>query len=211
MEKKFKYNSKSLLEIIILTLLNLFLLSVNGYADKNAILSPPIKTEVINKQKLEKINDFTSLGLFKTWEAFSMISEEETICWISTTALEDKKSSLNLKSKSTLIVSIRLEKKERNELAYKSKQKIETENSLNLVIDNVVPFNLIPQGQWAWLQSSIDESRFILASQKGIKLRIKGKTINEKPINETYSLLGFTDAYKVAFDACSSAYEQKDL
>jgi hypothetical protein len=80
---------------------------------------------------------------------------------------------------------------------------LEPEEKLNMTIDNVVGFKLSPQEHWAWLKSSIDESRFVLAAKKGTQLVLSGKTTHDKKFRETYSLSGFTTAYKSAFDACS--------
>ncbi|MFT6072753.1 MAG: hypothetical protein ACJARD_000848 [Alphaproteobacteria bacterium] len=165
--------------------------------------------------QLQKINNFTQLGSFKDWEAFSMITAQETVCWISSAPINAYKVKRKVNEidavQSALMLSIRLEKKERDELAYHSHHSLESDEKLMLKIDRMVQFALIPQDQWAWLQSSIDESRFVLASQKGYKLRISGKTIHDKKFTETYSLLGFTDAYKTAFEACNEALNKKAL
>ena len=107
------------------------------------------------------------------------------------------------------MLSIRLENKERDEFSYHSEHNLEPETKLNMTIDKVVGFKLLPQGHWAWLKSSIDESRFVLAAQKGTNLLLSGKTTKDKAFKETYSLSGFTAAYKAAFDACHKSLEKK--
>jgi len=167
----------------------------------------------------KKIDSFIPLGTFKAWEAFSMISKQETVCWVTAKSLQyqsklQKTSDGKIKEDnknhpSALMVSIRLEKKERDELAYHSIEDIDEDKPLKIVIDGIVPFNLTPQEEWAWLASSIDESRFILTAKKGLKVKITGKNIHNKAINETYSLLGFTDAYNLAFQTCKEAFDKK--
>jgi hypothetical protein len=107
------------------------------------------------------------------------------------------------------MLSIRLENKDRDEFSYHSHHNLEEQSKVRLTIDNMVGFDLLPQGHWAWLKSSIDESRFVLAAQKGTSLVLGGKTTKDKIFKESYSLSGFTAAYKVAFDACQSELEKK--
>ncbi len=163
-----------------------------------------------NHLDTKKIHNFESLGVFKEWEAFAMITQDEAVCWIASAHLEAKKDEKDDKAQkktSSIILSIRLDNKERDEFSYHSVHHLEPEEKLNMTIDNVVGFKLSPQEHWAWLKSSIDESRFVLAAKKGTQLVLTGKTTHDKKFRETYSLSGFTTAYKSAFDACSKAIQ----
>lgn len=163
------------------------------------------------QESQKQIQDFTSLGHFNEWEAFSMITKDEMVCWISTTALPSKseKETETDKKLSALMVSIRLENQVRDEFSYRSQHQLDEDKPLKMVIDKVVNFKLFPQSQWAWLKSSIDESRLILSAQKGLKVYISGKTIDDEEIFEKYSLMGFTAAYKAAFDQCNSEMQKR--
>ncbi len=166
--------------------------------------TPPKKSVIDTKI----VHNFDSLGSFKDWEAFAMITPNETVCWLSSANLEAKKEK-KIKNPSTLMLSIRLENQDRDEFSYHSRYNLAPEEKLHMTLDNVVGFKLLSQGHWAWLQSSIDESRFVLAAQKGTNLVLSGKTTHDKKIRETYSLSGFTAAYKVAFEACNKAIQEK--
>lgn len=156
-----------------------------------------------NHLDTKKIHNFESLGIFKAWEAFAMITQDEAVCWVASSNLEAKKADKADKKTSSIILSIRLDTQERDEFSYHSVHHLEPEEKLNMTIDNLVGFKLSPQEHWAWLKSSIDESRFVLAAKKGTQLVLSGKTTHDKKFKETYSLSGFTNAYKTAFDACS--------
>jgi hypothetical protein len=161
-----------------------------------------------NHLDIKNIHDFESLGVFKSWEAFAMITPDEAVCWISSANLEAQKRDKTKKT-SSIMLSIRLENQERDEFSYHSLYNLDPDEKLNMTIDNVVGFKLLPQEHWAWLKSSIDESRFVLASQKGTTLVLLGKTTHDKKFKETYSLSGFTVAYKTAFEACSKEINKK--
>jgi hypothetical protein len=80
---------------------------------------------------------------------------------------------------------------------------------IEMSVDNHIRFNLHSEGKWAWLKSSIDEGRFTLVAQKGNWLRLSGKDTHDKPFKETYSLGGFTAAYKAIFNECSKYMDKK--
>ena len=207
------------------------LVTSNVYANDTAhnaktekAITPPPLPEKINPI-LKTINGFEALGKFKDWESFAMITPDEVVCWISSSDKQAGKnkniqkkqtniiqSSLKKSSKkpSILMLSIRLENEQRDEFSYYSSHSIEAEGRLHVKIDDLVGFKLSPQGHWAWLQSTIDESRFVLAAQKGTNLTLTGKDTHDKPIYETYSLSGFTAAYKSAFEACSNELKNKN-
>ena len=175
-------------------------------------VTPPKDTEQPQqKDKIDTkiIHDFDSLGRSQEWEAFAMITPDETVCWISSTNLEAKKNDTSQKT-SSLMLSIRFENQNRDEFSYHSQHNLIPEEKLNITIDNVVDFKLLPQEHWGWLKSSIDESRFVLAAQKGTRLMLSGKTTRDKKFQETYSLSGFTTAYKLAFNACDEAIQKKN-
>jgi hypothetical protein len=189
---------------------------INNQSEKPKIEQanePPLKQRQKIDENFKKVDGFQALGSFKSWEAFSMITLDEVVCWISSENTSVPKDNTDKKSKikkpSSLMLSIRLENKERDEFSYHSEYNLEPETKLNMTIDKVVGFKLLPQGHWAWLKSSIDESRFVLAAQKGTNLVLSGKTTKDKAFKETYSLSGFTAAYKVAFDACHQSLEKK--
>jgi hypothetical protein len=169
----------------------------------------PDNADSKNKNHLDtkKIQNFESLGIFKEWEAFAMITQDEAVCWVASSNREAKKDDKVNEKTSSIILSIRLDNQERDEFSYHSVHHLEPEEKLNMTIDNVVGFKLSPQEHWAWLKSSIDESRFVLAAKKGTQLVLSGKTTHDKRFRETYSLSGFTTAYKSAFDACSKAIQ----
>jgi hypothetical protein len=204
---------------LIITAIFLFISTVMSVANDaipvKTTSQKPTKTQQQEQTTLKHsmidtkiVHNFDSLGSFKDWEAFAMITPNETVCWLSSANLEAKKEN-KTKTPSTLMLSIRLENKDRDEFSYHSHYNLAPEEKLNMTLDRVVGFKLVSQGHWAWLQSSIDESRFVLAAQKGTNLVLSGKTTHDKKIYETYSLSGFTAAYKAAFEACNKAIQEK--
>jgi hypothetical protein len=205
--------STGFLTVIFISITPFF--TKNASAEQNHTEQKKESSVAIKKNinpNLKQVNGFENLGTFKSWEAFSMITLDEVVCWISADNVKSSKDTTDNPSKdkksSSLMLSIRLENKERDEFSYHSQYNLEAETKLNMVIDKVVGFKLSPQGHWAWLKSTIDESRFVLAAQKGTNLVLSGKTTKDKPFTETYSLSGFTAAYKTAFDACQKELEK---
>lgn len=162
-----------------------------------------------------QVKDFTSLGHFRDWEAFSMLTQDEMVCWVSTSDMNHKQNQEKTAAKflkpSALMVAIRFENNNRNEFSYHSKFELDNHKPLRMMIDNAVGFQLSPQAHWAWLKSAVNESRFILAAEKGLYVKILGKTVDDKKISEKYSLIGFTKAYEKAFEVCKSEFQKRTL
>ena len=150
--------------------------------------------------------DFVSLGKFRAWEAFFLQQGNEVLCWLSSKPVTQTGLSSD---DSNLITSIRPTHNIRDEISFHAPHKLDQDKFVKVSIDNKVSFNLSSEGRWAWLKSSLDEGRFVLASQNGTVLNINATTDDGKIMTQKYSLSGYTLAYKTALDKCNDFFEPK--
>ena len=162
------------------------------------------KKQAIHRSEHSIETDFSSLGVFRFWEAFVMQKENETICWISS-----KPKKTLLKTESLLITSIYPMRRVRDEVSYHSGDILKTDKNVKAIIDERVTFYLQPEENWAWMKSTLDEGRFVLASQHGRSLTLKTVVETGKDNMETYSLQGYTDAYNAALKKCAELFHKK--
>jgi invasion protein IalB len=63
-------------------------------------------------------------------------------------------------------------------------------------------FELFTQGEHAWARTDEDDKALITAMRKGADMTVTGTSVKDTNSTDTYSLLGFSDAYDAMKNAC---------
>lgn len=63
-------------------------------------------------------------------------------------------------------------------------------------------FNLFTQGEHAWARTPDDDDAMIEAMKAGVKMTVSGTSTKSTTSLDTYSLLGFTDAFNAMLSSC---------
>ena len=142
-----------------------------------------------------------SIGKFKDWETFTMLENENKVCF--TQSIPVLQAPKNNPRASRLFVTFRKNEKIQDEISvtagyiFNEKNKIKAKSGKNTYIFSTV------QENFAWFQQNKTEKKLIKILKKGSRLMVTGYNKEGSQTIDHYSLLGFTIAYNAAKKNCS--------
>ena len=145
--------------------------------------------------------DLKSIGKFKDWEAFTVIENDNKICFAQSIPIlrAPKKFKRN---PSRLFVSFRPTENIKNEVSATSGYTFQKEKIVKAKTGKKT-YDFFSQEEFAWILDTEEEQRFIKAMKKASRVMIIGRTEKGKQTIDHYSLMGFTKAYDTAKKNCS--------
>ena len=142
-----------------------------------------------------------SIGKFKDWETFTMIENENKVCFAQSIPILQAPKKIERAAR--LFVTFRSVDKIQDEVSvtagyiFDDKKKITAKSG-----KSVLRFSTI-QENFAWFQENKTEKKLIKVMKKGSRLMVTGYNILGSQTIDHYSLLGFTKAYSAAKKSCS--------
>ena len=134
-------------------------------------------------------------GKHKDWLIYTAIDNGDKICYII--SYPNKKSDNNKNS----YVSVSYINNKADEVMVNSTFQYE-KDPIILNIDNKIKYKLpIIERNSAWTENIKVDQDLILKMKKGLSMTISGKT-KSTTVNDTYSLLGFHNAYNEMHNLC---------
>lgn len=139
------------------------------------------------------------------WSVFEEPSPKE--CW----AVSTFKESVNTRngavvavnrSQTLLMVFYRPEQNVSGQVGFTGGYPFASGSTVSLQIDDN-SFDLFTEGEWAWPQSSEDDSKIVAAMKRGKTAVLTGRSGRGTQTKDTFSLLGFTAAVDDAGKRCS--------
>ena len=145
--------------------------------------------------------DLKSIGKFKDWEAFTVIENDNKICFAQSIPIlrAPKKFKRN---PSRLFVSFRPTENIKNEVSATSGYTFQKEKIVKAKTGKKT-YDFFSQEEFAWILDAEEEQKFIKAMKKASRVMIIGRTEKGKQTIDHYSLMGFTKAYDTAKKNCS--------
>ena len=145
--------------------------------------------------------DLKSIGKFKDWEAFTVIENDNKICFAQSIPIlrAPKKFERN---PSRLFVSFRPTENIKNEVSATSGYTFQKEKIVKAKTGKKT-YDFFSQEEFAWILDAEEEQKFIKAMKKASRVMIIGRTEKGKQTIDHYSLMGFTKAYDTARKNCS--------
>ena len=142
-----------------------------------------------------------NIGKFKDWETFTMIENEDKVCFAQSTPILQAPKTIERRAR--LFVTFRPADKIQDEVnvtagyIFNSKNKITAKSGNKVLIFSTV------QENFAWFQENKTEKKLIKVMKKGSRLMVTGYNTQGSQTIDHYSLLGFTKAYSAAKKSCS--------
>ena len=141
----------------------------------------------------------TELGEFKDWTAYFYKEGKNTVCYMASTP---KKDEGNYKTRGDIyaIVTHRPADKSYNVVnfvagyPYKKGQKV--------VIGTTSFNNLFTSGDNAWAPDNATDKKLVDAMKRGERMIVEGVSARGTKTKDTYSLAGFSGAYKAISEKC---------
>lgn len=150
--------------------------------------------ETAQAQALERIGDF------KDWSAFTTGEGDSKVCFMSSQPLRDEGDYTNRGQIYTFITHRPAEGRV-GEVNIKPGYTYEANSYVDVSIDGQ-KFQLVTQEQNAWPHDPETDKKMIQAMIRGTNMIVRGTSSRGTLTTDTYSLLGFTNAYEAISEAC---------
>ena len=142
-----------------------------------------------------------SIGKFKDWETFTMIENENKVCFAQSIPILQAPKKTEREAR--LFVTFRSVDKIQDEVSvtagyvFNDKNRVTAKSGKSVLIFSTV------QENFAWFKENKTEKKLIKVMKKGSRLMVAGYNIQGSQTIDHYSLLGFTKAYNTAKKSCS--------
>lgn len=141
------------------------------------------------------------LGTFNDWEAYQLIEgANQRTCYMA--SQPSKKEPGNVKRGDVLVfVTHRPADKERDVVNVQFGYPLKAGSDVQLSVGDA-KFNLFANGEAAWTRGAADDKALVGAMMKGASMSVNGLSERGTKTVDTYSLRGFTAAYREITKAC---------
>jgi invasion protein IalB len=141
------------------------------------------------------------LGTFNDWEAYQLVEgANQRTCYMA--SQPSKKEPGNVKRGDVLVfVTHRPADKERDVVNVQFGYPLRAGNDVQLTIGDA-KFSLFPNGEAAWTRGAADDKALVGAMMKGVTMTVIGLSERGTKTVDSYSLRGFTAAYREITKAC---------
>jgi hypothetical protein len=141
------------------------------------------------------------LGTFNDWEAYQLIEgNNQRTCYMA--SQPSKKEPGNVRRGDVLVfVTHRPADKERDVVNVQLGYPLKSGTDVQLTVGDA-KFSLFPNGEAAWTRGAADDKALVGAMMKGAAMTVVGQSERGTRTIDSYSLRGFTAAYREITKAC---------
>jgi len=157
-------------------------------------------TAVIGAPAAAVAQDQTRLGAFKYWSAFTADAPDGKVCWAATAPVSTDYSGES-RSDVFLMVSMWPSRGIKNEVSIISGYRMDEKRTAQAKIGSDT-YSFFTSADGAWLETRREEDQMVKSMKAGAKASVTGYSEGGSRSNDSFSLLGFTAAYKAAQKAC---------
>jgi invasion protein IalB len=144
--------------------------------------------------------DIQNLGKFGDWRAYAYDEKGEKACYIASQPTKDE-GDYKTRGEIYAMVTHRPADKVRDEVSLAAGYHYKTQSRVQVAIDGKT-FELFPHEDTAWLPDSAGDRQLVAAMRAGKTMVVQGTSSRGTATKDTYSLIGFTKAYRAASKAC---------
>ena len=139
-------------------------------------------------------------GKFKNWESHYTEDGKDKVCFAVSMPIKKDPSNLN-RAEARIFVTFRTKRNVVDEVSITGGYPYKKDSQVSVGIDNA-SFKFDVSDNFAWLINNKDEVKIIQQMKKKNELKATGLSARGNKTYDTYSLLGFTDAYNSAKNKC---------
>lgn len=140
------------------------------------------------------------LSKHRDWRVLRSAGSSSNLCFIASRPISKEPPGAN-RSAVLLYVSTWPKDGVKSEVSIKLGYPIRAGSQVVATVDDE-PFNLFSDRDRAFIQDATQELKLLEAMKKGSKLVVQATSQRGTPTRDTYSLSGFTKAYKTMFEVC---------
>lgn len=137
---------------------------------------------------------------YKMWESQFIVEGKSKVCFAVSMPTRMSPKSLN-RAEARIFVTFRPSEGVSNEISITNGYPFSKKSNANVNVGNA-QFKFETKGKFAWMAGLDDELKMIRAMKKANKAHVIGKSSRGNKTKDTYSLMGFTDAYNSAKKNC---------
>ncbi len=165
--------------LVFISFLGLFGLSVSVYAGEEPVI----------------------LGQFDDWNAFSVQEEGGKACYMSSAPIKSV-GKYTRRDDSFLTVTHRPHHNTFDVVSFEAGFTIRKGSKPTLKVDRKKTMTMIPVGGFAWLKEEADDKKMVADMRLGGKAVLNSQSARGTKITDTFSLKGFSRAYRAIQEAC---------
>ena len=148
----------------------------------------------------------TPLGNFQDWSAFTAKENGKLVCYIGAEPTTSR-GKYKKRGQTFLLVTHRPKENSKrnrfNVVSLRAGYTYKKASSVKILIGETT-FNLFTTKEWAFAKNATLDERLVKGMKRGSTLVVKGISSRGTETTDTYSLKGFTAAYKAINKACRS-------
>lgn len=143
----------------------------------------------------------TELGEYKDWTAYFYKEGKNLVCYMATTP---KKDEGNYKARGDIyaIITHRPADKSYNVVNFVAGYTHKQGSNVTVKIGTTTFNNLFTNGDNSWAPDSITDKKLVEAMKRGDRMVVEGISSRGTKTKDTYSLSGFTGAYRAISNKC---------
>ena len=140
------------------------------------------------------------IGKFKNWESHFTQEGKELICFALSQPIKKEPQNLN-RAEARIFVTFRTKGNVQDEASVTGGYPYKKDAKIDVTIEDV-NFKFESSENFAWLATKDQEIKLINLMKKKNDAKVIGISARGNKTTDTYSLLGFTDAYNSAKNKC---------
>jgi Invasion associated locus B (IalB) protein len=140
------------------------------------------------------------LGTYRDWNVYAFTQNSQKICYM---ASEPKKQEGNYtrRGNPAILVTRRPGPRAVDEVSVQPGYTFLDGSEVEIEVGGR-KFELFTRGEHAWTKTEKADQELIQAMRRGLDMTVRGTSSKETYSLDTYSLLGFTNAYEAMDEAC---------
>ncbi len=140
------------------------------------------------------------IDVFDAWSAFSLKQEGKSVCYIGSEPIKSD-GKYSKRGDVLFLVTHRPADKQTGVINFQAGYPFKAGTDVKLILGDT-SYSLFTNGQDAWALDAKSDQAIVRALIKGAIMILKGTSTRGTKTTDTFSLKGFTAAYKAASKAC---------
>ena len=134
------------------------------------------------------------------WEAYTTFENKRLVCYMGAEP-QKTQGKYTKRGQTFLLITHRPSEKSKNVISLRAGYTYKKSSEVKMVIGKE-RFELFTNGQWAFAADAGTDNKLVKSMIRGAELIVRGVSSRGTRTTDTYSLKGFTAAYKAIGKAC---------
>lgn len=143
----------------------------------------------------------TEIGEYGDWTAYSYKDGKNTVCYMASTPKKDE-GKYKVRGEIYAVVTHRPAEKSYNVVNFVAGYTYKTNSNVVVKIGTTAFNNLFTNGDNAWAPDNATDKKLVEAMKRGQRMTVEGVSSRGTKTKDTYSLAGFSGAYKAISAKC---------